>query len=247
VIPVHSTVLCYCCDFFLLLHAVAFIIRARVEGLRDIGPCISPFNSFLLLQGLETLPLRMERHGQNAAALAAWLSAHPAIEYVQYLGLPSHPYHEKSKRYLRKGYFGSMLNFGVKGGREAAAKFVDSVRLASHLANVGDAKTLVIAPSSTTHQQLSDAEQISSGVKPDMVRCSVGIEHIEGADCESGSAGCEAIMFRASLILRHSTRALCASYPYFAMSVVCADIIADFDQALVAVASLVPSRSAGKA
>lgn len=150
-----------------------------MEGLRDLGPCISPFNSFLLLQGVETLPLRMERHCANATALAAWLAAHPRVSWVTHLSLPDNAYHGKALQYLRPGAFGSMLNFGVKGGREAAAAFVNSVKLASHLANVGDAKTLVIAPSVTTHQQLSDAEQASSGVSPDMIRVSVGLEHLD--------------------------------------------------------------------
>ena len=158
---------------------MAFAIRARVEGLRDLGPCQNPFASFLLLQGIETLPLRMERHSANGAALAAWLAAHPRVAWVSYLGLPAHPSHERAKAYLRAGCFGSMLSFGVRGGEPAAVRFVDSVRLASHLANVGDAKTLVIAPAATTHQQLTDAEQAASGVTKDMVRVSVGIEHID--------------------------------------------------------------------
>ncbi len=158
---------------------ITFAIRARVEGLRDLGMCQSPFGSFLHLQGIETLPLRMERHSQNGMALANHLSKHPQVSWVSYLGLPSHPSHERAKAYLRKGAFGSMLCFGVKGGKEAAVKFVDSVKLASHLANVGDAKTLVIAPAATTHQQLSEEEQKSSGVSADMIRVSVGIESIE--------------------------------------------------------------------
>ena len=158
---------------------MAFAIRARVEGLRDLGPCQSPFSSFLLLQGVETLPLRMERHSTNAAALAAWLSAHPCVAWVSYLGLPGHASHARAKAYLRPGYFGSMISFGVKGGAAAATRFVDSVKLASHLANVGDAKTLVIAPAATTHQQLADDEQTASGVTKDMVRVSCGIEGID--------------------------------------------------------------------
>ena len=156
---------------------IAFIIRARVEGLRDYGPALSPFNSFLFLQGLETLSLRVERHVFNAQKLAEWLSNHPKVEWVSYLGLSSHPYHENAKKYLKNG-FGAVLSFGLKGGAEAGKKFISSVKLASHLANVGDAKTLVIHPNSTTHQQLSEAEQIASGVTPDLVRVSVGIEHI---------------------------------------------------------------------
>jgi O-acetylhomoserine (thiol)-lyase len=157
---------------------IAFIIRARVEGLRDFGPCLSPFNSFLFLQGLETLSLRVQRHNDNAIELAKWLEKHPAVTWVSHPSLPSHPSHALAKKYLRHG-FGSVLTFGIKGGRDAGRKFIDSVKLASHLANVGDAKTLVIHPNTTTHQQLSDAEQKASGVTPDLVRVSVGIEHIE--------------------------------------------------------------------
>ena len=157
---------------------IAFIIRARVEGLRDFGPALSPFNSFLFLQGLETLSLRVERHNENATALANWLEKHPAVTWVSHPGLASHPSHALAKKYLRHG-FGSVLTFGIKGGRDAGRKFIDSVKLASHLANVGDAKTLVIHPNTTTHQQLSDEEQKASGVTPDLVRVSVGIEHIE--------------------------------------------------------------------
>jgi O-acetylhomoserine (thiol)-lyase len=157
---------------------IAYIIRARVEGLRDIGPAQSPFNSFLLLQGLETLSLRVERHNQNAHALAHWLRSHPQLSAVNYLGFSDHPSHLKAKRYLRNG-FGSVFTFEVAGGREAAAAFIDRLQLVSHVANVGDAKTLVIHPASTTHQQLSDAEQRSAGVTPGLVRISVGIEHID--------------------------------------------------------------------
>ena len=158
---------------------IAFAIRARVEGLRDIGAAISPFNSFLLLQGLETLSLRVERHGQNAMKLAQWLEKHPLVEWVSYPGLPDHPHHANAKKYLRNGLFGSILVFGIKGGAEAGKKFINSVTLSSLLANVGDAKTLVIHPASTTHEQLSKEEQILSGVTPDLIRVSVGIEHIE--------------------------------------------------------------------
>ncbi len=158
---------------------IAFIIRARVEGLRDLGPCISPFNSFLLLQGLETLSLRVERHNQNALALAQWLTRHPRVAWVSYPGLPDHPHHALAKRYLRPDHFGSMLVFGIKGGLEAGKAFINTVKLASLLANVGDAKTLVIHPSSTTHQQLPEAEQTAAGVTPDLIRVSVGLEHIE--------------------------------------------------------------------
>jgi len=157
---------------------IAFAIRARVEGLRDFGPCLSPFNSFLFLQGLETLSLRVQRHNDNAAELARWLEKHPAVRWVSHPSLPAHPSHALAKKYLRHG-FGSVLTFGIKGGREAGRKFIDSVKLASHLANLGDAKTLVIHPPTTTHQQLSDEEQLASGVTPDLIRVSVGIEHIE--------------------------------------------------------------------
>ncbi|MHC5727515.1 MAG: O-acetylhomoserine aminocarboxypropyltransferase/cysteine synthase family protein, partial [Nostoc sp.] len=157
---------------------IAFIIRARVEGLRDFGPSLSPFNAFLLLQGLETLSLRVDRHVSNALELAQWLEKQPQVAWVNYPGLPNHPAHERAKKYLRHG-FGGVLNFGIKGGLEAGKTFINHVKLASHLANVGDAKTLVIHPASTTHQQLSDTEQLSAGVTPDLVRVSVGIEHID--------------------------------------------------------------------
>ena len=158
---------------------IAFIIRARVEGLRDLGPALSPFNAFLFLQGLETLSLRIERHGQNAIKLAKWLEQNPDVEWVWYPGLESHPYHENAKKYLRNGLFGSILSFGIKGGIEAGKSFINNVKLASLLANVGDAKTLIIHPASTTHQQLSDAEQKEAGVLPEQVRVSVGLEHID--------------------------------------------------------------------
>lgn len=157
---------------------LAFIVRARVEGLRDLGPALSPFNAFLLLQGLETLSLRVQRHLDNTLDLALWLQDHPQVEWVSYPGLPSHPYHEAAKQYLTNGS-GAVLTFGVKGGLEAGRRFIDSVKLASHLANVGDAKTLVIHPATTTHQQLSREERISSGVTDDLIRVSVGIEHID--------------------------------------------------------------------
>ena len=160
------------------LPNIAYIIRARVEGLRDFGAAISPFNSFLLLQGLETLSLRVQRHVENALSLARWLEAHPQVNYVWYPGLESSPYHVLAQKYLN-GAGGGVLQFGVKGGREKAAQFINQLKLASHLANVGDAKTLVIHPASTTHEQLGEAEQLAAGVLPDMVRVSVGIEHIE--------------------------------------------------------------------
>ena len=158
---------------------IAFALRARVECLRDWGPAISPMNSFLLLQGLETLSLRIERHCENAMALAKWLNEHPRIENVSYPGLESDPYHGQAKKYLTDRGMGCMLMFSLKGGFEDAVKFIDSLKLASHLANVGDSKTLVIHPASTTHQQLSQEEQISAGVTPTMVRVSVGLEHID--------------------------------------------------------------------
>ncbi len=157
---------------------VAFIIRARVEGLRDFGPSQNPFGSFLLLQGLETLSLRVQRSVDNALALARWLKSQPEVAWVSYPGLEDHPYHALAKKYLTNG-FGAVLAFGVKGGLEAGQTFVNNVQLASHLANVGDAKTLVIHPASTTHQQLSAEEQQAAGVTADMVRVSVGIEHID--------------------------------------------------------------------
>lgn len=157
---------------------IAFAIRARVEGLRDFGSSQSPFNSFLLLQGLETLSLRIERHNENALKLATWLKEQEEVEWVNYTGLEDHAYHERAKKYLRPGLFGSVLTFGVKGGYDAAKTFINNVKLGSHLANVGDAKTLLIHPASTTHQQLTDTEQAASGVTPDLIRVSVGIEHI---------------------------------------------------------------------
>lgn len=168
---------------------IAFIIRARVEGLRDFGPALSPFNSFLLLQGLETLSLRVQRTVDNALALAQWLEAHPQVTKVNYPGLASSPTHENAKKYLRHG-FGGVLSFELGGGKEAAIKLVDSLKLVSHLANVGDAKTLIIQPSATTHQQLTDDEQLASGVTPALLRVSVGFEHIEDlkADFEQAFA-----------------------------------------------------------
>jgi O-acetylhomoserine/O-acetylserine sulfhydrylase len=160
------------------LPNIAFAIRLRVEGLRDFGPSLSPFNSFLLLQGLETLSLRVQRHSDNAISLATWLENHPGVEFVQYPGLTSSPYHALASQYLSNGY-GGILNFGIKGGKEKAPKFIDSLKLASHLANVGDAKTLVIHPASTTHEQLNAEEQQASGVLPNLIRISVGIEHID--------------------------------------------------------------------
>lgn len=157
---------------------IAFAIRARVEGLRDIGAALSPFNAFLLLQGVETLSLRVQRHVDNALALAKWLEAQPSVTWVNYPGLEDHPDHDIARRILVNG-FGGVLSFGIEGGAKQAERFIDSVKLASHLANVGDAKTLVIHPASTTHQQLDAVEQTAAGVTDDLVRVSVGIEHID--------------------------------------------------------------------
>jgi len=166
---------------------VAFIIRARVEGLRDLGPCQNPFGSFLLLQGLETLSLRLDRSCENALKLARWLQEQDEVTWVNYLGLEDHPYYERAKKLLHNG-FGAVLAFGVRGGREAGQAFVENVRLASHLANVGDAKTLVIHPASTTHQQLTAEEQKAAGVTQDLVRVSVGIEHIDDLKADFAQA-----------------------------------------------------------
>ncbi|WP_207421444.1 O-acetylhomoserine aminocarboxypropyltransferase/cysteine synthase family protein [Desertivirga brevis] len=156
---------------------IQFIIRARVEGLRDFGPAVSPFNSFLFIQGLETLSLRVQRHVDNALELATWLEKHPQVAKVNYPGLESSPYHANAKKYLKNG-FGAVLSFEIKGSKDRAIQFVDSLKLVSHLANVGDAKTLIIQPSATTHQQLSEVEQVAAGVTPGLLRVSVGIEHI---------------------------------------------------------------------
>jgi O-acetylhomoserine (thiol)-lyase len=160
------------------LPNIAFAIRARVEGLRDFGPSLSPFNSFLLLQGIETLSLRVQRTVENALALAQWLEAHPKVEKVNYPGLESSHYHTLAKKYLKNG-FGGVLSFEVKGDKIATSNLINNLELISHLANVGDAKTLIIQPSATTHQQLSDEEQAASGVTPNLLRISCGIEHIE--------------------------------------------------------------------
>jgi O-acetylhomoserine (thiol)-lyase len=160
------------------LGNIAYIIKARVTLLRDVGAALSPFNAFLFLQGLETLHLRMPRHSENALAVAKYLSKHPKVSWVNYPGLDSSPDKERAKKYLPRGA-GAILGFGVKGGLEAGKKFIDSLELISHLANVGDAKTLAIHPATTTHQQLSPEEQIATGVTPDFVRLSIGIEHID--------------------------------------------------------------------
>ena len=157
---------------------IAFIIRARVEGLRDWGPAISPFNSFQLIQGLETLSLRMERHCSNTLALAKWLEKHPKVEKVNYPGLESSPYFANATKYLKKG-FGGVLSFIAKGDKENTSKLVEGFKIVSHLANVGDVRTLIIQPSATTHQQLSEKEQLAAGVTPSLLRVSVGLEHID--------------------------------------------------------------------
>ncbi|KAF5350908.1 hypothetical protein D9758_010512 [Tetrapyrgos nigripes] len=160
------------------LGQAAFGIKVRVELLRDVGPCMSPFAAFLLLQGLETLSLRAERHSKNALELSQWLEKHPKIAWVSYLGLPSHPSHERATKLFRPGNYGGVLSFGIKGNADQASKVVDSLKLASNLANVGDAKTLVIHPATTTHQQLTEEEQKKAGVTGDLIRVSVGIEDI---------------------------------------------------------------------
>jgi O-acetylhomoserine (thiol)-lyase len=157
---------------------LAFMIKTRVEGLRDFGPCISPFNSFLFLQGIETLQFRMDRHSRNALQVAQWLEKNPAVNWVKYPGLQSSPYRKLADKYLPLGQ-GSILTFGIKGGMEAGRKLIDAVRIFSHLANLGDAKSLIIHPVSTTHQQLSDEQQLEAGVTKDLVRLSVGIEDVE--------------------------------------------------------------------
>jgi len=169
------------------LPNIAFIIRARVEGLRDFGPALSPFNSFLFLQGLETLSLRVQRSVDNALLLAQWLEKHPNVESVNYPGLASSTYHKLAKKYLKNG-FGAVLSFTVKGTKENTTKIVDNLELISHLANLGDAKTLVIQPSATTHQQLSDEEQITSGVLPNLLRISIGLEHIDDIKADLAQA-----------------------------------------------------------
>ncbi len=167
----------------------AFILKLRVQGLRDIGPALSPFNAFLFLQGLETLPLRIRRHSENALAVARWLEARDDVTWVSYPGLESHPSYGLATRYL-KGGFGGIVTFGVKGGVEVGRRLIDSVKLFSLLANVGDAKSLIIHPASTTHQQLSEEEQLSTGVTPDLIRLSVGLEAVEDliADLEQALA-----------------------------------------------------------
>jgi O-acetylhomoserine (thiol)-lyase len=168
---------------------IAYIIYMRTHWLRDTGAAMSPYAAFLFLLGIETLHLRMERHTANAQAFAEWLAAHPAVEWVNYPGLPNHPHHANALKYIPGGP-GAIVGFGIKGGKAAGVKLIDSVKLASHLANLGDAKTLVIHPASTTHQQLNDEEQLAAGVRPEYIRVSVGIEHIDDirADFEQALA-----------------------------------------------------------
>lgn len=165
-------------NYYEALGGLAYIIKARVQLMRDLGACVSPFNAFMFLQGLETLSLRMERHVENALAIAKFLQEHPSVTWVNYPGLSENSEYQKAQKYLPKGA-GAILTFGIKGGVEAGKKFIDSLEIFSHLANVGDAKSLVIHPASTTHQQLTEEQQIASGVLPEMVRLSVGIESIE--------------------------------------------------------------------
>lgn len=168
----HGTV------FWQAVGKLAFITKMRVQLLRDLGACLSPFNAFQLIQGLETLSVRMPRHVENATTVAQWLETHPQVAWVNYPGLSSHPDHQRAKRYLSDGA-GAIIGFGIKGGREAAVRFIDKLKLVSHLANIGDAKTLVIHPASTTHQQLSEDELRAAGVTPDFIRLSVGIEGLQ--------------------------------------------------------------------
>jgi O-acetylhomoserine (thiol)-lyase len=165
-------------QFYETFGDFGFMMKARMETLRTLGPSMSPFNAFMFLQGLETLPVRMDRHCANAQAVAEYLLAHERVSWVNFPGLPDNKYHDLAKRYLPKGA-GSVLSFGIKGGQAAGIKFIDSVQFLSHLANIGDAKTLVIHPSSTTHRQLSEEEQIVAGVSPDMIRLSVGLESVD--------------------------------------------------------------------
>jgi O-acetylhomoserine (thiol)-lyase len=165
-------------QFYETFGDFCFCMKLRCETVRDTGGCISPFNSFLLLQGLETLSLRMERHCQNALRVAQFLEEHPAVSWVHYPGLASDPSYELAKRYLPRGA-GAIFTFGVKGGYEAGKRVIDNVRLFSHLANVGDARSLIIHPASTTHQQLSEEDQLAGGVTPDLIHLSIGVENIE--------------------------------------------------------------------
>jgi len=171
---------------------LAFILKLRVQGLRDIGPALSPFNAFLFLQGLETLPLRIQRHSENALVVAKWLEKQPNVTWVSYPGLASHPSHGLAKKYLTGG-FGGIVTFGVKGGVDAGRRLIDNVKIFSLLANVGDAKSLIIHPASTTHSQLEPEDQIATGVTPDLIRLSVGLEHVDDliADLEQALRAAE--------------------------------------------------------
>ena len=162
-------------DFYETFGDFGFTMKSRCETLRTLGPVLSPFNAFMLLQGLETLPVRMDRHCENARAVASFLQDHPAVSWVNYAGMENSPYRAQVKKYLPRGA-GSIMSFGVKGGAKAGEKFIDSAQFMSHLANVGDARTLIIHPASTTHRQLSEAQQVAAGVTADMVRISVGLE-----------------------------------------------------------------------
>ena len=166
---------------------LAFIIKTRVEGLRDFGPCVSPFNSFLFIQGIETLKFRMEQHSRNALTVAEWLGTNPAVSWVKYPGLKSSPYYALSQKYLPEGQ-GSIVTFGIKGGADSGRKLIDSVKIFSHLANLGDAKSLIIHPATTTHQQLTDEQQLDAGVSKDLVRISVGIEDVDDLIWDLGQA-----------------------------------------------------------
>jgi O-acetylhomoserine (thiol)-lyase len=159
--------------------ASAYIAKARLQLMRDLGACMSPFNAFLFLLGLETLPVRMERHSQNAMKVAEFLKSHPKVSWVNYPGLPDNPYYNIARKYFRRGLFGAIIGFGVKGGLEAGKKFINNLKLLSHLANIGDAKSLAIHPASTTHAQLTPEEQISAGVTPDFIRLSIGLESVD--------------------------------------------------------------------
>ena len=173
---------------------LAYILKVRVQWLRDIGACLSPFNAFLFLQGLETLPLRQKKHSANAMEVALFLKGHPLVNWVNYPGLSDHPGHQIAKKYLN-GHYGALVGFGIKGGFECGKRFIESVGLLSHLANIGDAKTLVIHPASTTHQQLSRQEQEATGVTEDFIRLSIGIEDAEDIKADIDQAlkrGCTA-------------------------------------------------------
>ena len=165
-------------NFWETFGAISFIIKARVEGLRDIGPCVSPFNSFLFLQGIETLSLRMERHLSNTLAVATFLEGHPQVSWVKYASLPSSPYYQLARKYTPRGA-GAVFSFGLKSGFDGGKKFIDNLKIFSHLANVGDVRSLVIHPASTTHQQLGSEEQLAAGITPDLVRLSVGLEDLD--------------------------------------------------------------------